>query len=72
MKHKKFKRCFTRRIVLADGNHVTCRYNVNHCLISTYPELPAKLMSLYRGTSPAALWDLAADLNGYVEEPTNT
>lgn len=71
MKHKKFKRCFTRRII-TDKAVITCRYNVNHCLISTYPELPAKLMSLYRGTSPAALWDLAADLNGYVEEPTNT
>lgn len=66
MKHKKFKRCFTRRII-TDEAIIACRYNVNHCLISTYPEIPAKLMSLYRGTSPAALWDLAADLGGYVE-----
>ena len=70
MKHKKFKRCFTRRII-TDKVIITCRYNVNHCLISTYPELPAKVMSLYRGTSPAALEDLAADVNGYVEEITN-
>lgn len=67
MKHKRFKRCFTRRII-TDKEVITCRYNVNHCLISTYPELPAKVMSLYRGTSPAALEDLAADVNGYVEE----
>jgi hypothetical protein len=69
MKHKKFKRCFTKRIV-TDRAIVTCRYNVNHSLIATYPEIPARLMSLYRGTSPAALWDLAADLDGYVEEPS--
>ena len=63
---KNFKRCFTRRII-TDRAVITCRYNVNHCLISTYPELPPKLMSDYRGTIPAKLWDLAADLGGYVE-----
>lgn len=68
MKHKKVKRCFVRRII-TDKAVIQCRYNTNHSLISTYPELPPKLMSLYRGTSPAALWDLAADLNGYVEQP---
>lgn len=66
MKHKKFKRCFTRRIN-TEKAIITCRYNVNHSLISTYPEIPAELMSLYRGTSPAELWNLAADLGGYVE-----
>ena len=68
MKHKKYKRCFKRRIITSNGNVYTCRFNVNHCLISIYPEIDAKLMSLYRGTSSAALWDLAADLNGYVEQ----
>lgn len=67
MKKKKFKRCFTRRIITPRHNYV-CRFNVNHSLISIYPEIDAKLMSLYRGTSPASLWDLAADLGGYIEE----
>lgn len=67
MKKKKFQRCSTYRIVTSKYN-ITCRYNVNGCLISTYPEIDPKIMSLYRGTCKAKLWDLAADLGGYVED----
>ena len=68
MKHKRFKRCKVYRII-TDKAVIACRYDVNHSLIDTYPPLPPNIMSLYRGTSPAALWDLAADLGGYVEQP---
>lgn len=69
MKQKKYKRCFKHRIITENGIIYTCRFNINHSLISVYPEIDPRLMSMYRGTTPAALWDLAADLNGYVEEP---
>lgn len=66
MKKKKYKRCSTMNIVTV--RHVyTCRYNINLCLISVTPEISPDLMSLYRGTSPAELWNLASDLGGYVD-----
>lgn len=67
MKKYKFKRCFTKHVVTERGT-ITLQYNVNHCLISASPEIPAKIMSLYRGTGLAALEDLAADLGGYIDE----
>lgn len=67
MKKRKYQRCFTRTISTPKANY-TCRYNVNHSLISIYPAVPDDVMSLYRGTSPAQLENLAADLGGYIDD----
>lgn len=69
-RHKVNKRCRVEafNIDLPNGKYQKYQvvYNTNLSLISIYPEVSAKLMSSYRGTSPALLPVLIRDIQDEV------
>lgn len=69
-RHKVNRRCHieTFGIDLPNGKYQKYQvvYNTNLSLISIYPEVSAKLMSSYRGTSPALLPALIQDIQDEV------
>jgi hypothetical protein len=69
-RHKVNRRCRveTFNVDLPNGKYQKYQvvYNTNLSLISIYPEVSAKLMSSYRGTSPALLPALIQDIQDEV------
>ena len=69
-RHKVNKRCRVEafNIDLPNGRYQKYQavYNTNLSLISIYPEVSQKLMSGYRGTSPAILPALIQDIQDEV------